>query len=297
MKQPTTVTPQLDWATDVQPYLHTLQPVAGGFTKAKPGIVTLRDGSRVFVKLSHDDQTHAWLRKEIKVYRLLNGTDYAYIPTLLAWAPDGAGMAIEYMLGASFEAVWDADKLAAVTEAQVALRQYKQLFTDDADFDLEHVVSFVNRWPKLVEKDNLGTLNTRLAVLTKNVRIPRSLAMQYAAELDDWRPRRDTLVHQDIRADNFGYDSTHKQGKLIDWNWLCIGDQWLDRTPLLVSMYRTGFNPYKQHPDYMDRPSLIYILGYWMSSILLASAQMSDHERTLRENQAESIRTCLELLS
>src|SRR5690606_10066678 len=47
---------------------------------------------------------------------------------------------------------------------------------------------------------------------------------------------QDTLVHYDIRRDNCAWNADTKQVKIIDWNWLQLGNRDVDINALLVSV-------------------------------------------------------------
>lgn len=256
----------------------------------------LESGDRVFIKIGTGELTKKWLAKEIKVYRKLNAAGYAYIPRLLAVNEAGTGMATEYLADASFADEWDEEKLQAVMEAQEALKPFAYLFTDD-DFSPHSVVSLDNKWPKLLEPASIDWLNDKLPELGQDLSLNRNLIARLAGMNEGWSLQTGTLTHQDIRADNFGYNSVTKKGKLIDWNWLCLGDESLDTTPLFINMYKCGFDPYQKHPDKYDPRMLAYLVSFWLDSIL--SGQTSDEERDIsrRKAQAENVRLCLELLN
>lgn len=285
------------WEEDIVPYLDTMTSVEGGYTPAKRGIATLKDGTKVFVKIATGPMTEKWLKKEIKTYLKLNEAGYGYIPLLLAHNDEDTAMAIEYLEGHSFENVWDKKKVDAVMHARQALKQYKEDFVGDKDFASGDVVDFDLKWPYLLKHGNLDKVNTKLHKLGRTVQFTAEQIQDYQKQHQDWSMSEDTLVHEDVRADNFGYNSETGEGKLIDWNWLCIGDESLDTTPLFISMYRSGFDPYKDYPEKYDPQMLLYLVGFWLASILDGDEDSSDREWSLRQVQAENIELCMELLT
>lgn len=288
---------QYDWVKDIEPYLDNMQPVEGGYTSVRRGVVTLAGGEKVFVKIASADETAKWLKKEVKAYRILNQAGYLFIPKLLSYSQDDSSMAIEYMEGASFESVWDDDKLTAIIEAQEALRPLKDYFANNPDFTLNSVVDREIKWPIILADDNLEIINKKLIKLDAGFNLTIE-EVRHLQSLDDgWSIASDTLVHQDIRADNFGYYPEKKTGKLIDWNWLCIGDESLDRTPLFVNMYMLGFDPYKTHPQSYDVKMLAYMVSFWIDQILMGDEDSSPLEFRRRKAQAGSVKACLELIS
>lgn len=288
---------QYDWVKDIEPYLDTIQAVEGGYTSVKRGVVTLADGAKVFVKIASADETEKWLKKEVKAYKILNQAGYPYIPKLLSSSTDNSAMAIEYMDGASFESTWDKEKLAAIIEAQKELRKYKDYFIDNPDFTLDSVVDRQIKWSTILKNDNVAIINEKLKKLGAGFGVTRSQITDFQDIDKDWSMNSDALVHQDIRADNFGYYPDKKTGKLIDWNWLCIGDESLDRTPLFVNMYMSGFDPYQIYPDTYDKKMLAYMVSFWLDQILFGDEDSSAIEFSRRKAQAKSVQACIELIS
>jgi hypothetical protein len=286
-----------DWNKEIEPYLDTLQVAEGGYSSARRGIVTIVGGKRIFVKMAlGDDLMTKWLRKEVKAYRILNQAGYPYIPKLLSYSDDESAMAIEYLAGASFESTWDDDKLNAIIKAQEALRPYKEYFADDPDFALDSVVDREVKWPIILTGNNIEIINQKLVKLDAGFSLTKEQILDLQKSDEGWFIKSDTLVHQDIRADNFGYYADQKTGKLIDWNWLCLGDESLDRTPLFVNMYMLGFDPYQAHPGSYDEKMLAYMVSFWIDQILTGNEDSSALEFRRRKSQASSVKTCLELI-
>ncbi len=292
-----TKTPYLNWQRDVMPYLSTMQPVDGGYSLAERGIVTIADDIKVFVKIAEGATTKKWLKKEIRAYTILNDAGYPFIPQLLAYNSDQSAMAIEYLENASFENIWDKDKLDAILNAQQELTKYIHNFTDDPDFTLESVVGLDSKWPQIIQVDSVNSINQKFVNLGVDVTFSVDQLQSYEAMLAGWTIADDTLVHQDIRADNFGYDSVNKTGMLIDWNWLCIGDKSLDRTPLFVNMYISGFNPYDFHPETYDPKMLAYMISFWLERILSGDPDENALTRKRMHAQAASVKASVELLT
>lgn len=286
----------LDWQRDVMPYLHTMQSVEGGYTLAERGVVTIADGMKIFVKIAEGEVTRKWLKKEIIAYQRLNKAGYPYIPKLLAFSNNHSAMAIEYLEHASFENVWDKDKLDAVVTAQNELKKYKHVFTDDEDFTLESVIGLDSRWPVIMKEENIVKINRRFKQLEIDMIVSYDQLKSYEDILIGWSIADDTLVHQDIRADNFGYNIVNKTGKLVDWNWLCVGDESLDRTPLFVNMCVSGFDPYKFHPEDYDKQMLVYMISFWLERIMSGNPEENKLAFSRSHAQATSVKTSIELI-
>jgi hypothetical protein len=285
-----------DWVQDIEPCLGNMQPVDGGYSLAKRGVVRLADGTKVFVKLAEGDITKKWLRKEIIAYQRLIAAGYPYIPTLLAHDASHSAMAIEYLDHASFENIWDKDKLDAILQTQYKLKDYKSLFEDDPDFTLESVVGLESKWTEVLQQDNIDHINMKFKDLDMDIAFTFDQLSSYEKLLTGWHIADDTLVHQDIRADNFAYDPVSKTGKLVDWNWLCVGDASLDRTPLFVNMYISGFDPYVYHPEKYDRKMLAYLVSFWLQRILHAHENSDERALGRMQAQATSVKAAVELL-
>lgn len=287
-----------NWTKDIEPHLSTLQDVVGGFTSAERGVVALEDGSKIFVKIATDENTAKWLKKEIKVYKKLNSLGYKYAPLLLSCRGDQEAIAIEYLEGASFDNIWDKDKLDAVVKAQKALSELTEHFIDDNDFKSGNVAELNNKWPKLITKENIGLINSKFAKLgAPELQFSKDQLEQYALLNKDWKLKEDTLIHEDIRADNFGYDPLSKEGKLVDWNWLCIGDKSLDSTPLFVDMLKGGFNPYEYHPKKYDKSMIAYLVSFWLDLILEMDEDASERNWRSSAHRVENVRVCLDLMN
>lgn len=285
---------EYNWNSDIEPHLDTMQDVVGGFTPAKRGVVVLEDGTKVFVKIATDENTEKWLKKEIKSYKKLLSLGYKHIPKLLSVKEDEKGIAIEYLEGASFENVWDKDKLEAIVKAQEALKEFTNDFIGDNNFRSDDVMDLDFKWPQVLKDNNLEIINKKLEKLGCKFSFTKEQIEGYQKQHEGWNLKEDSLIHEDIRADNFGYDPITKEGKLIDWNWLCVGDASLDTTPLFINMHKAGFDAYEYHPEKYDKMMIIYLIGFWLVSILDGD---EDKEQKLREAQADSLRICLELLT
>jgi thiamine kinase-like enzyme len=285
-----------DWSKDIKPNLANITPVSGGYTTAQRGIVNLADRRKVFVKIATDELTRKWLKKEIIVYKKLNKTDYKHIPEMLACNNDQSALALEYLESASFVNTWDAHKLTAVMNAHDELKKYIDLFRDDPTFKSGDVVLHDLKWPKLKIAKNIDTINHKVKKLGINARFTTHQINRLAELHNDWSLKEDTLIHEDIRADNFGYNANTKTGKLIDWNWLCIGDESLDITALFINVRLSGYDPYRDYPEKFDKQMIAYLISFWLDSILDGNEDSSRREWDMRVSQAKNLEECIKLL-
>jgi hypothetical protein len=206
-------------------------------------------------------------------------------------------IAIEYLDGASFENTWDSNKLDAIVEAQEALAKLTKHFTGDDDFRSNDVAELDNKWPKLLNAKSIKVINEKFSKLgAPEMQFSEEQLKEYASLNDNWELKEDTLIHEDIRADNFGYNPETKAGKLIDWNWLCIGDESLDTTPLFVDILKSGFDPYRFHPEKYDKPMVAYLISFWLDSILEMDEDASERNQRASVHRVDNVRVCLELL-
>ncbi len=281
-----------DWQRDIWPRVPNIQPTDQGFTAAYTGLVTLADGIQVFVKCAMDDNSARWARKEVKAYKLLQDAGYPYIPRLLAVNAEGTSFATQALIGYDFSPTWDADKLHAIMRARKDLKSLRYLFEADPDFSMRKVVGVQNRWPMLRNEAVLARANEILqachGVMISTETVERCVQMMQA-----WYVHQDTLVHDDLRADNFAYDPQTRTGKLIDWTWLCVGDDALDVASLCVGVTRTGFDVYDRYPDLFDEQAIISTLGYWMEVLGTSDGQLAD----VRRSQAANVKLCYDLLA
>jgi hypothetical protein len=91
-----------NWRRDIEPHLNALEDAAGGFTAAKRGVVTIGDGTKVFVKIAVDELTRKWLKKEIRAYKKLNRLGYQLRPSYyllkMIWRPSRLNIWMERVL-------------------------------------------------------------------------------------------------------------------------------------------------------------------------------------------------------
>ena len=120
-----------DWQVDIWPRVPRLRQSEQGFTSAYTGLVTLADGSLVFVKCATDENSAHWARKELKAYKELQAAGYDYIPRLLAANAEGTAFATQALIGYDFSPQWNTDKLHAVMRARKDLKAARYLFEAD----------------------------------------------------------------------------------------------------------------------------------------------------------------------
>lgn len=252
---------------DVEIALKTLQPVEGGYSDARRGIITLGNGEKVFVKIGVSERTKAWAAKEIKAYGFLAENFYSYIPSLLCINEDKTGFVLEALLpenGWDWSDTWSNERLNATLAATDALAAINPSL-DYSELVKPVITDKDNGWLKLVASEELQSILTvklkesEEADLISKIRI-------HAEKSSDFKVRHDTLVHDDIRADNCPWNESTRQVKLVDWNWLELGDRRLDLSAMLVHVQDSGFDVLPHFADRLDAEALHWMAGFWLEA-------------------------------
>ena len=105
----------------------------------------------------------------------------------------------------------------------------------------------------------------------------------------------DTLVHYDVRADNCAWNAVTNEVKLVDWNWLQLGNRAIDVNSLLVNVIRSGFQPPSNISDRYDSNALMWLSGMWFRASIQPSDVTSSESIQLREFQFDSAVTAYDL--
>jgi len=266
----------MNWP-EIQNAMEHMQPVEGGFTAARRGIVTLEGGERVFVKQAIDEQTGGWIELEKKAYHWLAGQGYAYAPKIIIEGFDG--FVLPDLSGLDWSDTWSAEKLEAAFEAMDALAGLSDAAQGVFDYFKES-----DQWVTVPDSsvdyraltDDAQILDRVSGILARGE--VRKQLQQLAASQPE---RGDTLIHLDVRADNFCYDEAAKVGYLVDWNWLSLGSAIFDVNALLVSVQQRGFDVAGYCPERLDAASLASLTGFWLTQAALPS----NDALTLRRHQ------------
>lgn len=281
-----------DWQVDIAPRIPRLEASSQGYTTAYTGLVNLADGSQVFVKCGSDANSVHWIKKEIKTYRLLQSAGYDYMPRLLAINADETAFAIQALIGYDFSPQWSVDKFHAIMRARKDLKALRYLFEEDQDFSMRKVVGVQNKWPLLRDSTVLARANDVLSQCGVES-VSAAVVERCNASVEHWKPQQNTLIHDDLRADNFAYDPQTKTGKLIDWAWLSIGDDALDVASLCVGMSCAGFDIYTAYPDLFDEHAVVSTMGYWLEVLSAGNGVIEPAQHS----QARVVAMCRHLLS
>ena len=255
----------IPWS-EIEPGLENLGVVEGGNSDAKRGFVVI-NGEKVFVKIGVNEQTKGWVTKEIKAYNFLAENGYPLIPKVLSTNPDKTGFALEAFLaenGWDWSETWSTERLTATLAATDALAAIKP---DPKYLELLKpvITDADNGWTTLASSSELQqALKAKLyntpennIVVELNHHLERSL---------EFKVRHDTIVHDDVRADNSPWNESLGQVRLVDWNWIELGDRRIDLAAMLTHIQKSGFNVIPDFADRLDPEALHWMAGFWLKN-------------------------------
>jgi len=261
--------PEINWQ-DIEKNLDDLCAVEGGFSQAKRGLITLADGTRIFVKVGTNDNTRRWTSKEIASYRFLQKHNYPHIPQLLATNDDHSGLAITAHTpehGWDWKSNWTHERLNKTLEAMDALAAIKPVDDDLICFSDTSLDENNDGWGPLSQSSELQRILIEKLHAASRDDIASSINFTDEAEKSrQYIFKNDALVHNDIRADNCAWNSVTNEVRLVDWNWVQMGDRRTDLASMLVDVYRSGLDILPQHADKLDADALHWIAGFWLKA-------------------------------
>lgn len=275
-----------------------VQPVSGGYSQARRGVVTLDDGQKVFIKIAVDELTSEWLQLELKSYHWLGDHNYVHAPRLVA--EGSQGLALPDFSAWDWTDTWSRTKLDAALRAMDALAEMsndaKGVFPENKFGDNPAMGMPWTDGPAIPESvEGYKHIASRALLNNAATLVHDKQLHALYAELASSRPwQGDDLVHYDVRADNFAYNPTDGQGLLVDWNWLCFGSKKLDQTALLVNAQWTGYDVLFRYADRLDINSLAWFVGFWLTNA--TKAPDTENMKRLRPRQLECAVVAHELL-
>lgn len=258
---------KITWS-DIQPHLNSIQPVEGGFSQSKRGILSLPSGERVFVKIGVNENTKKWSRKEIWVYKFLERKGYPHTAKLLAISPDETAFALEAYTA---DDGWDwseknitDDRVEAMLSAMDELAMIKlsesekQYFLDGATSESDDGWSELYSTPELSRKlfEKLHDIGRDDLVTAIDLRVEQSRSTQFVFA-------HDTLLTTEERADNCAWNSRTEQVKLVDFNWIQLGDKRIEVSKALTHIQRAGFDVLPKYRNKLDADGLQWLAGFW----------------------------------
>lgn len=273
---------------DIKEALPTIKPIERGFSNATRGIVTLADGRTVFVKLASDDSTRQHIQTEIHTYQWLAQAGYEHMPPLLV--ASGEGFALPDLSAWDWEHAWSKAKVDAALAALESLASLP-----DADEHFDSSIYESGSWQDV--PDDMAafagladeTVLSEVALILAD----KSRHAEYFAAFDHKPWQGTELVHYDVRADNFAYDSKAGRGCLVDWNWAGLGNAAFDRTSLLVFVEVSGFEVLPLYRELIDYDSLLWLMGFWLER----AASVEDPRLQLRRHRLKNALTASRLLA
>lgn len=252
--------------TKIEPVLQNLQSVMGGYSDAHRGLLTLEDKKSVFVKLGVTELTKKWANKEIRAYDFLARHNYPYAPLLLSANEDNTAFALEALKsedGWDWSDTWSEQRLRATLEALDTLAHI-QSAPEDAELLKPAFSNAGNGWAELLSSEELRSSLTTKLQSTAHPTLAREIET-YAERTSGFTFRHDALVHDDVRADNCPWNEKTGELKLVDWNFLELGDRRIDLSAMLVHVQNSGFDVLPNFADRLDADALRWVAGYWLA--------------------------------
>lgn len=282
---------------DIARSLKSLAKVDGGFNSAHRGVVTLPSNKQVFVKVGIDEHTKLWANKEISAYKFLAKHDYVFIPKLIAYNNDATRFALEALLpedGWDWSDTWTEARLAKTLEAMDALAVIVPTGEDREYYGHPTVNEDDDGWRQLATNPELQqTLRNKFrSAGYENLADTLDFTVE-ATRSSTFTFQTDKLVHNDVRADNCAWNDKLQTVKLVDWNWMQLGDRRIDLSATLVSVHKNGLDVLANHRDRLDADALHWLAGFWLKSA--ATPIWPGGPEHLRDSQLQSGVTALGL--
>lgn len=288
----------MNWQT-IENALPTLQKSNSGFTMANRGLITLADQTQIFVKIGTDDNTKAWARKEIEVYEFLQGQSFPHVPKLLAYNADRTAFALEALTANAkwdWTDTWNSGRLNKTLGAMNELAALTPLAASHDVFTSAMISETADGWHPLAESTKKQTVLLEKLRMSGYQTLADALDIPtIAARSSRFVFRNDSLVHNDMRADNGAWNPSLRTVKLIDWNWAQISDRRIDVNSLLVHVHKSGFDVANQHTDWLDADALQWLAGFWLNGAVETDSRNTSEITALRDYQLSSGVTALEL--
>lgn len=216
------------------------------------------------------------------------------MPTVAAANSDNSAIALEALEanhGWDWSESWDDARLEATLAALDELAEL-EVPTENPDLITPILSTAKNGWIELVESEELvNALVQKLA--TKEQEALAEQIQSFAKDTEDFTFKNEALVHNDVRADNCAWNAETGEVKLIDWNWLELGDRRADLASMLVHVHQSGYDVLEKHAHRLDRDALNWIAGYWLAAA--SKPIWPGGPESLREFQLDSALVSLDL--
>ena len=242
-------------------HLDTLNIANGGFTNSLSGVIDLKEKGSYFVKLAQDPENAFWVAKEIQAYQILNKIDFPYTPKLIAVESNNRGFATQALLsgdGWIWTDIWNEKRLEATFKTKEALSSLELTQEDKKIFNSHRGSYFHNGWIAINNNYDKTRFVYDKADKSINLDILKELYV-----IQDFNPKRDTLVHNDLRTGNTSFSEKNGVVMFVDWPWAEIGDKNLDTNALLVNVACTGLKIPHKYVELLRRKELHWLAGFW----------------------------------
>lgn len=287
--------PTFEW-TALEQLFPTMEAVQGGYSDAKRGIVTTDQGRRLFVKVGVTEATKGWAQKETRVYDFLSQNNFHHIPNVVAANADRTAFALEALEandGWDWGENWSPERLSATLSALDELAGIIPPL-DNPDVITPILSTSPNGWIELLKSDERREkLAQKLA--TRGMASIAEQIEQFANETADFSFQKDALIHGDVRADNCAWNAQTGEVKLVDWNWLELGDRRIDLAAMLVHVHQSGYDVLEKNSDRLDVSALHWIAGFWL--VAASKPIWPGGNESLRDFQLDSGIVALDLAS
>lgn len=274
-----------------------MQPVQGGFSPVKRGIVTAENGEPLFVKIGVDSNTKRWAEKEVRAYAILRQHNYLHSPALVAHNRDRTAFALNALTPENdwdWSNNWTEERLAVTLEAMDNLANLDLSQADKLNFTEKTLGPAHDGWTALAESDDLQQALIAKLQKANHTDIIELLDFDALREQNAQFVFGHDLVHNDVRADNCAWNPRLQKVQLVDWNWLQFGDRRIDINAMLTHVHGSGFDVTKSlaasrlHPE-----ALIWMAGFWLKAA--ATPIWPGGPAHLRTSQMESAVTAINL--
>jgi hypothetical protein len=201
----------------------------GGFTPGFASVLTCEDGSRHFVKAASNAAQRTFAESYREEARKLRALPEATPAPRLLWSEDGdwVVLGLEYV------------------DARAPRRPWRQADVDACLDALETVAAVLTPLPPGLDLDPVARELATWPEFWDHVRATRDLphaddAAALAAGFAEVVGGR-TLVHTDVRDDNVLL-TPEGRALFCDWNWPCVGADWLDSLFMLMGPRGDGLD-------------------------------------------------------
>jgi hypothetical protein len=248
----------------------------GGYSGSRRWVLSLDNGSRVFIKVGTTDHTRHRLRDEARFYQSFQSE---FTPELLGFEddPESPILLLEDLSDATWPPPWTTGQIERVL---TTLEHVASSSPPDYLPSLEQYREGLSGWER-VEEDPSSFLS--LGLTTKDWLDAALPVLKHAsgqAVLSG-----SSLIHFDVRSDNVAF--TPGRTVLVDWSIPAIGNPLADVVGWLPSLHVEGGPPPHEILGNEGSALVALITGYWASQAGLPPPQGAPHVREVQRAQLE----------